>query len=1601
MTLTERAAPEIAAGGSPAPRRRVLSRMLPSWPAAVIAVVSYLPLLLTAPGYVGADTKQYLYIDPSRLLARAPYLWDEHVGMGGVTHQNIGYLMPQGPWYWVFQQLQVPDWVAQRLWTGTLLFIAGTGVLALLRTFGWKDRPAFLASMAYVLSPYVLEYVARISAILLPWAWLPWMVVFAVRGLRFQALHVSDEGGAAPGAAARPRVDLEKRSRVDGEDSRWEANDREEGHFVHFLHGLARWRYPALFALTVAAVGGTNATSLIYAGLAPVIWLPFALIRREVGVRDALAFAARTILLTAGVSAWWISGLADQAAYGLDVLAYSETVKTVASDSQASEVLRGLGNWYFYGRDGISAWIQPSLSYTENLWLIFVSFLLPVLSLIAAACLRWVHRGYFVALVLVGTALSVGVYPYDHPSPAGSLFKSFAEGSTAGLALRSTPRAVPLVALGFGVLLAAGIEALFGVPWRRRAAAGRAQRSRAVGWGRWVPVGAFAVVLALIAINMIPLWRGQFVDPNLRRKENLPSYVTQAAAALNAASRINGSDTRVLELPGADFSDYRWGATLDPPLPGLMDRPYVSRELIPAGTPQSAALVQAIDRRLQEGVYETSSLPALARLMGVGDVVLRSDLQYERFRTPQPIATWGQWTRLRPEGLAAPIAYGPQIAETPAIPFVDEISLANPPTAAEPPAMADFAVTDPVPIVRAERATRPLLVAGDSEGLVDASAAGMLDTTGVVRFATSQSIGATTVAVPSDADLLLTDSNRKRAERWGTVRENYGYVETATGKPLEKDPNDARLPVFPDQTPADQTVAIDYGVKDIEASNYGNAVSYAPSDRPYYAFDGDPSTSWKVGAFADARGERIKLTTLKPVTSDHVTLVQPYNVPATRWITKGKLTFDGPGGKTTVDVDLSAASREKAGQVVTFPSRTFTSVEFTITATSNGTLPTYDGQSGVGLAELSVPGVKADEVLRLPENLFSAAGTDGADQRLTVMLTRDRANPQEPFKTDTELSMARQFTLPTKRTFGIGGTARISAQAPDAILDELIGRTDNAAGDPKAVTATSSAAMPGSLNARASSAADGNPKTAWTNAFGGNIGSWVQLNASSTTTLSKLNLQVIADGRHSVPTALKLIVDGKQVRTLTLPAIADRKAEDSVVSAPVSFAPVTGKTFRLVVTDERREDTTDYFNHQPLELPVAIAEIGAGDLRVAPAFASLPSACRTDLLTIDGKPVGVQIGGATTAAIARDGLDLRLCGKPVTLDAGEHTLRTARGSVTGIDLDRLILASAATGAAADPASPFPGEVRTASSGTSGTTPTVTVTGKGPVAYQLSVSGATPGKPFWLVLGQSLSPAWTAKLVGGGDLGKPQLVDGYANGWLITPTAATFDVNLEWTGQDRVWVGIGITAVSLLICVLMIMRRSAARLTRSAEADAVPGSEALPYLVSPWARDTSPLSRPRAVIATVLATAVAAVFITPLAGLITLLAVLVGVFVPRGRTLLRAGSVAALAVSAGYVLQVQARYSLPETGQWVQAFHKVATISWLAVAFLVGDALLGWARREPGAAGVPSVAAAQPPEAGPPGEAPQSPESAPPAKAPAEPAPSGPPATVPPTADLQD
>ena len=310
----------------------------------VVALFAFVPQLASQPGVVDSDTKSYLFIDPARFIAQSASMWDPDIALGTVTHQQLGYLFPMGPFFLATHSLGIPVWAAERLWVGATLFAAGAGVIYLAHTLKMRGPGVLAAGVAYMLSPYFLQYVGRISVILLSWAALPWLVALVARALR--------QGG---------------------------------------------WRYPALFALVALTAGGVNASSLIYVGVGPVLWLLYSvLVSREQTWRRVWGVVWRTGLLTLAVSLWWIVGLEIEGGYGLDVLKYTETVQAVSQTSYASEVLRGLGYWYFYGSDRLGQWVATSTQFTQEIWLIATSFAVPVAAFVSAVVVRWRHRAYFV-----------------------------------------------------------------------------------------------------------------------------------------------------------------------------------------------------------------------------------------------------------------------------------------------------------------------------------------------------------------------------------------------------------------------------------------------------------------------------------------------------------------------------------------------------------------------------------------------------------------------------------------------------------------------------------------------------------------------------------------------------------------------------------------------------------------------------------------------------------------------------------------------------------------------------------------------------------------------------------------------------------------------------------------------------------------------------------------------------------------------------------------------------------------------------------------------------------------------------------------------------
>ena len=118
---------------------------------------------------------------------------------------------------------------------------------------------------------------------------------------------------------------------------------------------------------------------------------------------------------------------------------------------------------------------------------------------------------------------------------------------------------------------------------------------------------------------------------------------------------------------------------------------------------------------------------------------------------------------------------------------------------------------------------------------------------------------------------------------------------------------------------------------------------------------------------------------------------------------------------------------------------------------------------------------------------------------------------------------------------------------------------------------------------------------------------------------------------------------GGESRTVDLPAVTDGPVGGAPVAVPVQFAPLTGSDVRVTVTGIRPVTTLDYHERQPSTMPVAIAEVGLPGVQRAALPTQLPATCRDDLLTVDGRAVGVQLTGTTAAAAAGQPLDLAPC----------------------------------------------------------------------------------------------------------------------------------------------------------------------------------------------------------------------------------------------------------------------------------------------------------------------------------------------------------------------
>lgn len=1281
----------------------------------LLVVLAYLPALSAAPGRMPADSKLYLYLDPQRLMSDGFHNLDPRQFAGWVPHQHIAYLWPSGPWFAVFEIIGVPDWIAHRLWIGTLVLCAGLGVRWVARLLGLDPVAALVAAVVYQCSPYLLPYVSRTSVMLLPWAGLGWIV-----GLTMLATLRS------------------------------------------------RWRHAAIAALVVFTVGAVNATALAMIAPAPVLWLIHAASAGTVTWRRAAGTAVRIGVLSIVVSLWWMAALVLQGRHGADVLAFSETLEATTFTSTGPEVLRGLGYWLFYVRDPFAATTTAAIDHLVSGRTVAIGLLVVLIGLVGLVAVRWRERRYALWLLGAGVFLGVGLHPFDDPAPLMAFLSGGGESGLA-LALRSSTRAVPMsvlaVALGAGAL----ITALGDRSWRR---------------APWLTSIAPAAAVIVLAVAGLPaMWTGGFVDPALERDQDPPSAWRDAVAVLDA----RGAGHRVLQVPGAEFGAFRWGYTVDQPIPGMSDTPLVTRDLLPLGSPAIMDLLYALDDRFQQRILEPAAVAPIARLLGVDTVWLLNDQAFDRFRTPRPDVV-ADWFAGEVDGLGPWQGFGEATVNEPQVPIVDEewIRRDGPPRPLPPVQLAE--VTDAVAVVRA--AAREIVVVGDGAGLVDAAAAGLLDPDVLVHQTLAIDDDELGPALARADRLVVTDTDRPRARHWRSSQDTLGMAEDGSERPpvLRPADGDARFSYGRAERAGDRTVAVQEGPITARSTAYGEPFAYRPERRPVMAIDGDPTTAWLVADRADPIGEALVLEVSEPI--DHVTVRQPATEPGARRITALVVTVDSPDGALVLEVDLDDSSLPggnapeaapdgagiiSAGQRIDLgPVPAGATVSLEVAATSSE--PGHPGANAAvgfssvtaGLGTSTLPPTL--EVVVVPDRAVTAA-PEGLP--VSIVLTRERVGPTDRWRDDPEPLLRRSIALPREVSTELDITVRLDRRAGDEVLARLLGTGD----------ATADRRLDGVVEAAGWMALDGRAETAWITPVGRAVGSRLVVDASGP--LGQVSLVQPGSDWSSRITSVRVtdhasgrVVDSDVTRDVIGDVIGDGSAGTTGDASVLDLTGFGPGPVTIEITGIEPAVTVDRRYGEPTVLPAAIADLSGPGLPTVTPSQVIDTGCLDDLLIVAGQAVPVRVRAEVADLVAGRGVDAELCGRTaVTFPGGRALIETAPGHRHGLQIDRIVLHGPA-GAIA-PAAPRP---------------EVEVIGSSRTRRTARVGPCPEG--CWFVLGEGHNEAWQAS-VDGVPLPAPTLVDGGSNGWWLEPSAEVRTVDVRWGPQWVLTTALALTVLGLI------------------------------------------------------------------------------------------------------------------------------------------------------------------------------------------------------------
>ena len=579
---------------------------------------------------------------------------------------------------------------------------------------------------------------------------------------------------------------------------------------------MRRWTALVLSAATVPFMGGQNATEVIATLLLPLLVLVLAEQAWSRRVADATAWTAMTVV----ASLWWLLPLIMLGRYSPPFLDFIESSRNTTSSIGWLAAFRGTDHWVAFLTGGSSSGWEAGWDLVSSPGMVVVTAAVAGAGLVGMLLCTGPAKPVLVVSFVMGLlVLTLGSAGWD-ASPLRDSWLWLLDGPLAPF--RNIHKFDPLVRLP----LSMGVGVAATTLWKR---APRTWRGRAAPGA---PVAAVGLLLLAVVASATPALRG-----DLRASdgfEDIPGPWRQAA------SYLGDQQARVLVLPASGFGIQTWGRTIDTPLQVLGSAPWVMRNQTPLVSPETARLLDSVERLVAEG-RPTSRLREVLQRLGVTHVLVRNDL--DPFETDAP----------------APPAVNDVVADAPGL-TLDRV----------------FGDRSRGPMLEVYRTDRPssdprvrlfpyddrATVRGGSGSVVPLVEAGLLPPGRLL----------VPVGRPGGSTTFVTDTERRVERNFGRVHEALSDVMT----PMQPFRVQRAQHDYQADPPHLLTVARYDGIADVRASS---STGYAdtpgpvrPEEGPWAALDESLLTSWTTSPLTDPEGEWIEVAFRRPTRLAPVTL---------------------------------------------------------------------------------------------------------------------------------------------------------------------------------------------------------------------------------------------------------------------------------------------------------------------------------------------------------------------------------------------------------------------------------------------------------------------------------------------------------------------------------------------------------------------------------------------------------------------------------------------------------------------------------------------------------------------------------------------------------